>query len=117
MLGFRWKWAGHVSPQTIRAETMDEILAKVKESWHRDLGVPTASATVLNYVRRLIEEHNNLAPTGRRRGLACGEMRSSARRAAGSRVLPGSPLPCCPASFDAGRSRDRMTTMKTSHSD
>jgi hypothetical protein len=64
MLEFRWKWAGHVSPKVIRAETMDEILAKVKESWHRDLGVPTASATVLNYVRRLVEEHNNLEPTG-----------------------------------------------------
>src|SRR5947209_6415437 len=64
MLEFRWKWAGHVSPQVIRADTMDEILAKVKESWHRDLGVPTASATVLNYVRKLVEEHNNLAPTG-----------------------------------------------------
>jgi hypothetical protein len=64
MLEFRWKWAGHVSPKVIRAETMDEILAKVNESWHRDLGVPTASATVLNYVRRLVEEHNNLEPTG-----------------------------------------------------
>ena len=64
MLEFRWKWAGHVSPKVIRAETMDEILTKVKESWHRDLGVPTASATVLNYVRKLVEEHNNLAPTG-----------------------------------------------------
>ena len=64
MLEFRWKWAGHVSPQVIRAETMDEMLAKVKESWHRDLGVPTATATVLNYVRRLVEQHNNLEPTG-----------------------------------------------------
>ena len=64
MLEFRWKWAGHVSPQVIRAETMDEILAKVQDSWHRDLGVPTASATVMNYVRKLVEEHNHLAPTG-----------------------------------------------------
>jgi hypothetical protein len=64
MLEFRWKWAGHVSPQVIRAETMDEILAKVQESWHRDLGVPTASATVMNYIRKLVEEHNHLVPTG-----------------------------------------------------
>ena len=30
---------------------MDQILAKVQESWHRDLGVPTASDTVMNYIR------------------------------------------------------------------
>jgi uncharacterized protein YigA (DUF484 family) len=64
MLEFRWKWAGHVSPQVIRAETMDALLAKVQDSWHRDLGVPTASATVMNYLRKLVEEHNHLAPTG-----------------------------------------------------
>ena len=64
MLEFRWQWAGHVSRQVIRAETMDDLMAKVKESWHRDLGVPQSTATMMNYVRKLAEEHNGLPSTG-----------------------------------------------------
>ncbi|MEA2532577.1 MAG: hypothetical protein QOJ93_388 [Actinomycetota bacterium] len=94
MLEFRWKWAGHVSPQVIRAETMDQILAKVQESWHRDLGVPTASATVMNYIRKLVEEHNHLVPTG-----PAGESRPALRAAT---PALRSTLPC--EQLHAGRS-------------
>jgi hypothetical protein len=64
MLEFRWKWAGHPSPKVIRAGSIDELMAKVAESWLRDLGAPSSSATVLNYLRKLMEDHNGLAPTG-----------------------------------------------------
>jgi hypothetical protein len=63
MVEFRWQWAGHVSRQVIRAGDMDELMGKVAASLRKDLGVRTPTATLMNYVRRLAEEHNG-APTG-----------------------------------------------------
>jgi hypothetical protein len=60
MLEFRWTWAGHVSRKTLRAETMEDLMTKVAESLQRDCGVRAPTATLMNYFRRLAEEHNGL---------------------------------------------------------
>lgn len=62
MIEFRWTWAGHVSRKTLRAETMEDLMGKVADSLRDDCRVKTPTATLMNYFRRLAEEHNGLAP-------------------------------------------------------
>jgi hypothetical protein len=43
---------------------MDELMGKVAESLRQDCGVKISTATLMNYFRRVAEEHNGLVPTG-----------------------------------------------------
>jgi hypothetical protein len=58
VLEFRWTWAGHVSKKVLRAETMDELMAKVEASLRNDCSVKAPTATLMRYFRKLAEEHN-----------------------------------------------------------
>ena len=46
VLEFRWNWAGHVSKKVLRAETMEELMAKVSASLRDDCAVRTPTATL-----------------------------------------------------------------------